>query len=71
MRMVPYMPLSTTITISGSSYCTAVANSWPVIMKSPSPQNATTVRSGCARFIATAEGRPYPIEPEAGAYSVP
>src|SRR5213082_3379439 len=36
MRIVPYMPLFTTITVRGSSYWTAVASSWPVISKQPS-----------------------------------
>src|SRR5258707_1309601 len=65
MRMVPYMQLSTTITTIGRPCCTAVANSCPVIRKSPSPQNATTVRSGVSRFMATAESSPYPLEPDA------
>ena len=58
MRMVPYMPLSTTTTMTGSSYCTAVANSCPVIRKSPSPANAITVRSGASRFMPIAAGTP-------------
>jgi hypothetical protein len=38
MRIVPYMPLSSTTMITGILYCTAVANSCPFIRKSPSPQ---------------------------------
>ena len=34
----------------GSLYCTAVANSWPFIRKSPSPLIASTVRSGYRRL---------------------
>src|SRR5207248_2295855 len=37
MRIVPYIPLFTTMITTGSSYCTAVASSCPVIRKSPSP----------------------------------
>ena len=33
-------------TTIGRLYCTAVAKSWPVIRKSPSPATHTTVRSG-------------------------
>ena len=44
------MPLSTTSTTIGSSYCTAVASSWPAIRKSPSPEKQTTVRSGRDRL---------------------
>ena len=58
MRMVPYMPLSITTTMIGRSYCTAVANSCPVIRKSPSPAKQTTVRSGSSRFMPTAAGTP-------------
>ncbi|MGY4379024.1 hypothetical protein ACVWZ3_006663 [Bradyrhizobium sp. i1.3.6] len=65
--MVPYCELSTTMTTSGASYCTAVANSWPFIRKQPSPAKATTTRSGYCRFASTAAGTPYPIEPEVGA----
>src|SRR5262249_47252939 len=52
MRMVPYMPLSATTMMTGRSYCTAVANSCPVIRKSPSPAKAITVRSGARPFHA-------------------
>ena len=58
MRIVPYMPLSSTITMTGQSYCTAVASSWPFIMKSPSPAKATAIRSGSCRFAMTAAGTP-------------
>ena len=44
------MPLLTTMTMIGRSYCTAVANSWPFIRKQPSPAKATTVRSGMQRL---------------------
>ena len=40
------MPLLTTSTMTASSCCTAVASSWPVIRKSPSPAKHTTVRVG-------------------------
>ena len=43
MRIVPYIPLSTTRTTIGRSYWTAVASSWPDIRKSPSPDQQTTV----------------------------
>ena len=39
----------------GSRYCTAVANSWPCMMKSPSPANTTTVRQ--QRCAPTPAGR--------------
>ena len=58
MRMVPYDPLLTTMRMMGSRYCTAVASSWPVIRKSPSPEKAITVRSGYTDFAATAAGTP-------------
>ena len=38
--------------------CTAVASSWPFIMKSPSPAKATAIRSGSCRFATTAAGTP-------------
>ena len=50
MRIVPYIPLSTIRITIGSSYCTAVASSWPAIRKSPSPEKQTTVRSGRTRL---------------------
>ena len=58
MRIVPYMALSTTITMTASPYCTAVAKSWPVIRKQPSPAKATTVRDGSRRFAPIAAGTP-------------
>jgi len=48
MRMVPYMPLSTTTITTLAPCCTAVANSWPFIRKQPSPANDTTRRLGAA-----------------------
>jgi hypothetical protein len=42
----------------GSSYCTAVAKSWPFIRKSPSPAMQTTVRSGYSRLMPIAAGTP-------------
>jgi hypothetical protein len=56
MRIVPYMPLFTSSTTGFAPCCTAVASSWPVIMKSPSPVTATTTRSGWRSFAATAAG---------------
>jgi hypothetical protein len=38
-----------------SPYWIAVANSWPFIKKSPSPQKHATMRSGRTRFAATAD----------------
>jgi len=58
MRMVPYMPLFTITMITGASYCTAVASSWPVMRKSPSPAKQITVRSGCTSLAAIAAGTP-------------
>ena len=52
------MPLLTMRTIGCASACTAVASSWQVIWKSPSPAKQTTTRSGQATFAATAAGRP-------------
>src|SRR5665811_1985267 len=54
MRMVPYMPLLTTMKITLAPYCTAVASSCPHIRKQPSPFHDTTVRSGCTILAAIA-----------------
>ena len=67
MRIVPYMPLSTTSTITDNPYWTAVASSEEAIMKSPSPARQTTSLSGKTAFAARAAGTPYPIAPERGA----
>ena len=45
----------------------AVASSWPVIMKQPSPAKHTVRTSGWRIPALTAAGNPYPIEPEVGA----
>src|SRR5215470_4242562 len=66
MRIVAYMPLSTSRITIGSRYCTAVASSGELMTKSPSPVKQTTIRSGWTSCAATAAGRPYPIEPERG-----
>ena len=68
--MVPSMPLLTTITMTLSPNWTAVASSFPLIRKHPSPAMVTTVRSGCS---ARRPGRrtPYPIAPFLGASWVP
>src|SRR5690349_820010 len=58
IRIVPYIPLSTTRMTIGNSYCTAVASSCPDMRKSPSPETHTTVRSGATAFAATAAGTP-------------
>ena len=58
MRIVPYMPLSTTSTTTGSWCCTAVASSFADIRKSPSPAMQTAVRPGCTAFAAIAAGTP-------------
>ena len=52
------IPLSTTTTRTGRSYCMAVASSWPLIRKSPSPAKQTTGRSGSIAFAASAAGTP-------------
>ena len=46
MRIVPYIELFTTRMTGSIPWCTAVAISCPVISAPPSPQNATTGRSG-------------------------
>ena len=50
------MPLLTTSTTIAAPYWTAVASSWPLIRKSPSPERQTTVRSGWSSFAAIAAG---------------
>ena len=47
--------ITTTI---GSRSSAAVASSWQVIWKQPSPSMQTTVASGRAAFAPTAAGRP-------------
>ena len=42
MRIVPSIPLLTTSTTIAAPYWTAVASSWPLIRKSPSPERQTT-----------------------------
>jgi hypothetical protein len=47
------------MTMIGRAPCwIAVAISWPLIMKPPSPTNATTSRPGCTSDAATAAGVP-------------
>jgi len=58
MRMVPYMPLLTTMKITGALYCMAVASSWPFIRKQPSPAMQMTGVSGLTILAATAAGAP-------------
>ena len=53
--------------MTAALYWTAVANSFSVIWKHPSPARAITIWSGNRNLAAIAEGRPYPIEPEIGA----
>ena len=51
----------------GSSYCTAVASSGELMMKSPSPVMQTTSRSGWTSFAAFAAGDPVAHRAAAGA----
>ena len=44
----------------------AVASSWPVIMKPPSPTMLTTMRPGKAILAPIAAGTEYPIAPLVG-----
>jgi len=69
--MVPYIPLLTKIVTIAKSYCTAVASSWPVMRKSPSPAMATAIRLGCTIFAAIAAGKPEPIDQLVGPSNVP
>ena len=71
IRIVPSMPLLTTITMTLSPNWTAVASSFPLIRKQPSPATVTTVRSGCRAAAARPAGTPYPIAPFLGASWVP
>jgi hypothetical protein len=48
---------------TGMSSATAVATSWQVIRKEPSPQTATTVRPGLPTLAPMAAGRPKPMVP--------
>ena len=54
MACQPWL-LKTTAT-TGMSYCTAVASSWIVMRKSPSPTRATTGTSGRASLAPSAAG---------------
>ena len=58
MRIVPYMPLSTTTNTTPARCRIAVASSCPFIRKQPSPFHETTVRSGWSSFAAIAAGTP-------------
>ena len=58
MRIVPYMPLSTTRTTIGSSCCTAVASSEAVIRKQPSPATRRRCGRGARPWRRRAAGRP-------------
>ena len=60
-----------TITVSFAPVCTAVASSWQVIRKEPSPAQAITGVPGCSRDAAIPAGTSYPIDPETGPRAVP
>ena len=47
-------------------WCMAVASSFPLSMKPPSPTNETTGLSGATSFAAIPAGTPYPMAPLAG-----
>src|SRR4051794_41773086 len=50
-------------TLTGISWRTAVASSWQVMIRLPSPARHATSRSGTATLAPIAEGRPKPIVP--------
>ena len=60
---MPSQPLLITTVTIGSRSSDAVASSWHVIWKQPSPSMQTTVASGRAAFAPIAAGTPYPIVP--------
>ena len=59
--IMPYALSRRTICVMFCFRRTAVSISCEFIMNPPSPETATTLRSGCTIFAAIAEGRPAPI----------
>src|SRR5919205_2082101 len=60
--IIPRVLFLITITLIGSLYCTAVANSPISIVKPPSPTNAIDCLSGKAICAAIAYGKPQAID---------
>ncbi|KRD99917.1 hypothetical protein ASE63_10405 [Bosea sp. Root381] len=58
VRMMLYIPSSTTMNRIFRPHCVAVASSCPFIMKQPSPATETASRSGKASLAAIAAGAP-------------
>src|SRR5579875_1029521 len=56
IRIVPYIWLLNTSTMGATPWWNAVASSWPVIRKPPSPTNAMAMRSGRISLAAIAAG---------------